>query len=104
LLVEAMAHGCAAVSYDCDSGPRVIVTPGTNGVLVKPVGDANALAKALEALMTNDAERERMARCARSVNETFAFPKTIALWQDVFEESGVEVPRRANLRVPVTER
>ena len=32
-LVEAMASGCAAVSYDCDSGPRVIVTHGTNGLL-----------------------------------------------------------------------
>ncbi|SAK67522.1 glycosyl transferase [Caballeronia catudaia] len=103
-LVEAMAHGCAAVSYDCDSGPRVILTHGTDGLLVKPVGDAGALAKALESLMKDDAERHRMALRASAVNERFAFPKTIALWQDVFEASGVKVPRRANLRVPVAER
>jgi glycosyltransferase involved in cell wall biosynthesis len=103
-LVEAMASGCAAVSYDCDSGPRVIVTHGTNGLLVNPVGDSNALAKSLETLMRDDAERHRMALCATSVNDTFALPKTIALWQEVFEESGVKVPLRADLRVPVVER
>ncbi|SAK68231.1 glycosyl transferase [Caballeronia glebae] len=103
-LVEAMASGCAAVSYDCDSGPRVIVTHGTNGLLVNPVGDASALAKSLETLMRDDAERHRMALRASSVNETFALPKTIALWQEVFEESGVKVPRGASLRVPVAGR
>jgi glycosyltransferase involved in cell wall biosynthesis len=96
-LVEAMASGCAAVSYDCDSGPRVIIEPGTNGLLVNPVGDANALARALETLMKDDAERHRMALRAVSVIETFALRKTIALWQQVFVESGVAFPPRADL-------
>jgi hypothetical protein len=54
--------------------------------------------------MKDDGERTRMALRASAVNEKFAFPKTIALWQEVFEESGVAVPQRANLRVPVAER
>jgi glycosyltransferase involved in cell wall biosynthesis len=99
-LVEALASGCAAVSYDCDSGPRVIIQPGTNGLLVKPVGDANALALALERLMKDDAERHRMALRAASVIETFALRKTIALWDDAFEASGVARSQRADLGLP----
>jgi glycosyltransferase involved in cell wall biosynthesis len=82
----------------------VIGKHGMNGLLVNPGGDASALAKSLESLMKDDAERHRMALCATSVNDTFALSKTIALWQEVFEESGVKVPRRAELHVPAAGR
>ncbi|CAN0618267.1 GalNAc-alpha-(1-_4)-GalNAc-alpha-(1-_3)-diNAcBac-PP-undecaprenol alpha-1,4-N-acetyl-D-galactosaminyltransferase [Burkholderia multivorans] len=91
-LTEAMASGCPAVSYDCDTGPRDIIEHGDNGLLVRPVGDTQKLAEALHTLMTNDRERARMAARAPRVLESFSPARTFAKWREVFAEAGVRVP------------
>jgi glycosyltransferase involved in cell wall biosynthesis len=54
VIVEAMAHGLPVIATDCEFGPaEIIQEPGVQGLLV-PVGDANALAKSIMAVM-NDA-------------------------------------------------
>jgi glycosyltransferase involved in cell wall biosynthesis len=88
-LVEAMASGCAAISFDCDAGPRDIIAHGHNGLLVSPVGDVDKLAQAMLALMTDDAYRALMASRAPSVKQMFSPAKVLALWQEVFDQGRV---------------
>lgn len=58
VIVEALEQGTAVVSTDCEAGPREILSDGEYGALV-PVGDAVALAAAMEQALgqTHDAER-----------------------------------------------
>ena len=59
VLLEAMAFGLAPVAFDCDFGPREIITEGRDGFLV-PVGDVELLAERLDYLMNNEAARHAM--------------------------------------------
>lgn len=84
-LAEAMAHGCAAVSYDCDTGPRDIIRHEQDGLLVTPVGDVSALAQALDRLMGDDDLRQSMAARALDVRERYSMSSTLARWDALFE-------------------
>lgn len=85
-LLEAMASGLAAVCFDCDTGPREIVTDGLDGRLVHPNGDVDAMAQALGAVMADDASRQAMAQQAVAIRERFAAPRVLELWQTIFND------------------
>lgn len=85
-LAEAMAHGCAAVSYDCDTGPRDIIDDGVNGLLVVPVGDVPKLADSMERLMHDTQLRERMQEQAIGVRKTFSVPTILEQWDRLFQD------------------
>lgn len=64
VIVEALANGVPVVSTDCPSGPAEILSNGEFGTLV-PVGDAQALALAIEGALAAPHDRERLRARAR---------------------------------------
>ena len=63
VLIQAMACGARVVSTDCPSGPREVLEDGRWGALV-PVGDADALALAMEAALDDASPPDVRARAA----------------------------------------
>lgn len=82
VLAEAMAHGCAAVSFDCPTGPRDILRDEVDGLLVESVEDPGALAGALARLMRDEASRKRMGTNAREVAARYTAGRVLGLWCD----------------------
>ncbi len=84
-LVEAMAHGCPAVSFDCETGPRDIIRHKVDGLLV-PAGDVPALTEALDQLMGDADLRTRYAARAVEARERFSIERIAGMWETLFEE------------------
>lgn len=84
-LVEAMAHGLAVVSFDCDTGPRDIIRHEQDGLLV-PLGDVAKLTAALDRLMGDTLTRQRFAERAMEVRDRFSMEKIARKWEELFEE------------------
>ncbi|MEB2398419.1 glycosyltransferase family 4 protein [Parapusillimonas granuli] len=79
-LIESMASGLAPVAFDCETGPREIIRDGIDGVLVRPAGDAEALAAHLSDMMAHPEKREAYARRAVDVRDRFSVARVMALW------------------------
>lgn len=84
-LGEAMAHGCAAVSFDCDTGPRDLIRHEIDGLLVPP-GDVEALAQALGRLMQNGALRAQMGIQALEMRNRYSMERVLGLWDELFAD------------------
>jgi GalNAc-alpha-(1->4)-GalNAc-alpha-(1->3)-diNAcBac-PP-undecaprenol alpha-1,4-N-acetyl-D-galactosaminyltransferase len=80
VLLEAMSAGLPVVSFDCDFGPREIITPGVSGVLV-PAGDIAALSRAIANLVKDGARRARLARQGLDSVGRFAPDEILNQWE-----------------------
>ncbi len=86
VLLEAMSHGCPAVSLDILTGPRDIITDGRDGLLVPPEEGAAGLAAAMRQLLGDDRRHAAMAAAALEVRDRFALSTILKRWQRVFAE------------------
>lgn len=84
VMVESMACGLPAVSFDYKCGPKDIIRHGENGLLVKN-GDIQGLAEAMMKLMGDEALRRRMSVEARKVTETYSEEVVMKQWILLFE-------------------
>lgn len=70
VLLEAMAHGMPAVSFDCVAGPSDLISNGSNGYLV-PLLDQEAMTERLTQLMQQPELRNVIGQAARETSRRY---------------------------------
>ena len=70
VLMEAMANGCPAISFDCKYGPSEIIQDGESGLLVSE-GDVEGLTKAIARVLDDEALRRNLI--AKGLNRVKLF-------------------------------
>lgn len=83
VLIEAMSHGVPAVAFDCQCGPRDIISHGINGLLARQ-DDVPELSRHLSALMDNYELRVRMGAEAMKVRERYSEHAVMQHWISLF--------------------
>lgn len=85
-LMEALAAGVPSISTDCPcGGPKALIEDGENGLLV-PVGDKNAMAQALDRMLSDPEGAEALGRNAKERALQFHPDRIFAQWQEYIEE------------------
>jgi glycosyltransferase involved in cell wall biosynthesis len=84
VITEAMSKGKAVIATDV-GGPMDIVVPGVTGLLV-PLGDADALAKAMQQLIDDDALRVRLACAARERVKLYATDTIVPRFEELYRQ------------------
>lgn len=80
-LGEAMAAGCACLSFDCEAGPSDLIDDGMNGFLI-PVGDHAHYKQKLQLLMDNPALRQCFGKKAQEKMQQFTVEKIAQQYLD----------------------
>lgn len=84
VMIEAMACGLPAVSFDFKCGPKDIIRHGENGLLVKN-NDIQGLAEAMMKLMGNEELRRQMSLEARKITDIYSEEVVMKKWVLFFE-------------------
>lgn len=86
VLLEAMGCGVPAVSFECESGPRDVITDKMDGVLVE-VDNVDKFAKEVIHLIKDSDLRVEMGRNARAkIEDNFTLLPIMQSWETLFRE------------------
>lgn len=84
VLIEAMASGLPAVSFDCPEGPKDIINDGTDGFLVENA-NVGHFAEKMSQLIENEDMRIKMGEAAVKAMERFTSDLVMQNWSNLFE-------------------
>lgn len=85
-LIEAMALGIPVISTDCPcGGPKSIIEDGKNGYLV-PVGDDEAMAKAMTELLADEKKADQIGAEATKIIESVKTDTICTQWKEYIQE------------------
>lgn len=84
VLTEAMECGLPCVAFDCECGPREIISKNS-GILV-PSQDVDLFAEALSRLMLDERLRKTMGKYAQKEVRRFYVENIMPQWMTLFEE------------------
>lgn len=82
-IIEAMNAGIPVVSFDCETGPRHIITNNEDGFLIEKENPAK-LAEAISSLITNEDLRKKMGKKAFQNVQRFSPERIYELWRNLF--------------------
>ena len=85
VLVEAMACGLPVISFDCENGPRSIITEGEDGFLVNPY-DVDSFAERLVQLMNDNELRYKMGEKGQKKSQLYQIDSVGRQWKQLFDE------------------
>lgn len=85
VIIEAMACGIPVIAFDCENGPRSIITDGENGFLI-PAFDVNLMAEKVMLLMKNQELQYRMGENAQKAASQYEMDKIGLQWKHLFDE------------------
>lgn len=85
VIIEAMACGVPVVAFDCENGPRSIISDGNTGYLIPPF-EVETLAKTMMRLMADDTLRKRLGENAQIAASQYDMDKVGQQWKQLFEE------------------
>lgn len=82
-LGEALAHGLPAVGFEACEGVNKLIIPDVNGLLAPGADDAEALAKALDALASDGELRTRLGKGAAGSIRRYQPEKIFTSWRQL---------------------
>lgn len=85
VIIEAMACGVPVVSFNCENGPRSIITDGVDGFLI-PTFDIDAYVDKVIMLIQNESHRYQMGENARMTASQYDIAKIAPQWKLLFDE------------------
>lgn len=84
VLLEALSCGLPVVSFDCQCGPKDLISDGINGFLVEN-GNIEDFAKKIILLMENKELRKEMGKKARFTANQYSEEKIMNQWVELFK-------------------
>ena len=85
VILEAMSHGLAVVSFDCPCGPKAIIEDGVDGVLVEN-GEPEKLAQGIIQLIQDEDWRRALAAKAREKSGMYSIEVVGKQWEKLFAD------------------
>ena len=93
VIIEAMACGLPAISFDCPCGPKEIISKNKDGFLIEN-GNIRAFASAINELIADENLRLQLGTNARENVKRFTAEIVMPQWQKLFNDLHINKNKR----------